>query len=58
MVKSAQAGDGRDADSIPNRGYPLEEGVAVDSNILAWRIPWTGEFGGLQFIGSQIVRHD
>ena len=26
--------------------------------ILAWRIPWTEEPGGLQFIGSQRVRHD
>ena len=26
---------------------PLEEGVATHSSILAWRIPWTGEPGGL-----------
>ena len=32
---------------------PLEEGTATHSGILAWRIPWTGEPGGLQFIGSQ-----
>ena len=29
-----------------------------NSSILAWRIPWTEEFGGLQFTGSQRVRHD
>ena len=32
---------------------PLEEGVATNSSILAWRIPWTEEPGGLQSIGSQ-----
>ena len=37
---------------------PLEEGMAIHSSILAWRIPWTEEAGGLQFIGSQRVRHD
>ena len=30
---------------------PLEEGVAAHSSILAWRIPWTEQSGGLQFIG-------
>ena len=37
---------------------PLEEGKATLSSILAWRIPWTEESGGLQSIGSQRVRHD
>ena len=32
---------------------PLEEGRATHSNILAWRIPWTGEPGGLESMGSQ-----
>ena len=31
----------------------LEEEMATHSSILAWRIPWTGEPGGLQFMGSQ-----
>ena len=31
---------------------PLEEGMATHSSILAWRIPWTKESGGLQSIGS------
>ena len=35
----------------------LEEEMATDSNILAWRIPWTEEPGGLQSIGC-IVRCD
>ena len=37
---------------------PLGKGMATHSSILAWRIPWTGESGGLQFMGSQRVRHD
>ena len=36
----------------------LEEGVATHSSILAWRIPWTEEPGGLQSIGSQRVGYD
>ena len=31
---------------------PLEEGMATHSSILAWRIPWTEEPGGLQSMGS------
>ena len=31
---------------------PLKEGMATHSSILAWRIPWTEEPGGLQSIGS------
>ena len=37
---------------------PLEEGTATHSNILAWRIPWTEEPGGLRSVGLQRVRHD
>ena len=37
---------------------PLEEGMTTHSSILAWRIPWTEEPGGLQSIGSQIAGHD
>ena len=37
---------------------PLEKGMATHSSILAWRIPWTEETGGLQSMGSQRVRHD
>ena len=32
---------------------PLEEEMATHSSILTWEIPWTGEPGGLQSIGSQ-----
>ena len=37
---------------------PLEEAMATHSSILAWRIQWTEESGGLQFIGSQRVKHN
>ena len=37
---------------------PLEEGMATHSSILARKIPWTEEPVGLQFIGSQRVRHN
>ena len=37
---------------------PLEEEIATHSSILAWRIPWPEEPGGLQSMGSQRVGHD
>ena len=37
---------------------PLEKGMATHSSILAWRISWTEEPGGLQSMGSQGVGHD
>ena len=40
------------------REAPLEEGMATHSSILAWRVPWTEEPGGLQSMGSQRVRRD
>jgi len=45
---------------IPSLGWedPLEEGMATHSSILAWRILWTEEPGGLQSMGSQRLRHD
>ena len=38
---------------IPGLGRSLEEGMATHSSILAWRIPWTEEPGGLQSMGLQ-----
>ena len=40
------------------REDPLEEGMATHSSILAWRILWTEESGGLQSIGLPRARHD
>ena len=41
-----------------SREDPLEEGMAIHSSILAWRIPWTEEPGGLQSMGSQRLGQD
>ena len=37
---------------------PLEKEMAIHSSILAWKIPWTEEPGGLQFMGLERVGHD
>ena len=37
---------------------PMEEEMATHSSILAWRIPWPEEPGGLQSMGSQRVGHN
>ena len=57
MVKIHLAVQGMQVQSL---GYedPLEEGMATDSSILAWKIPWTEEPGGLQSIGSHRVRYN
>ena len=54
----ANAGDIRDVSSISGLEDALEEGMATHSSILAWRIPWTEEPGGLQSIESQRFRHE
>ena len=36
---------------------PVEKGMATHSSIIAWRIPWVEEPGGLQSMGSQRVGH-
>ena len=56
----ANAGNIRDVGSIPGLGRSPggSSRTATHSSILAWRIPWTEEPGGLQPIGSQRVRHD
>ena len=59
MVKNppANAGDTRDADSIPGLGRSLEKEMATCSSSLAWEILWTQEPGGLQSMGSKRVGH-
>ena len=54
----AKAGDVRDV--VRSLGWedPLEEGMATQSRILAWRIPWIEEPCGLQSLGSQTVGHN
>ena len=39
------------------REDPLEKGMATHSSILVWKIPWTEDPGGLQYMGSLIVGH-
>ena len=39
-------------------GDPLEKGMAIYSSILAWKIPWMEEPGGVQSMGLQRVGHD
>ena len=58
MIKNlpANAGDIRDAGSIPGSEDPLEEAVATHSSILARRIPWMEEPCGLQSMGSHQTR--
>ena len=59
-VKSlpVMSGDTRDMGLIPGSGRSPAEGTASHCSILAWRIPWTEEPGGLQSMGSQRVGHD
>ena len=60
MVKTppANTGDIRDVGSILGWKDPLEQGMATHSSIVAWRVPWTEEPGGLQSTGSQREGHD
>ena len=46
-----------DAGLILDWEHPLEKGMTTHSSILAWRIPWREEPGGLQSMGLQRVRH-
>ena len=55
---TCNAGDTEDVGSIPGPGRSLEEGTATHSSILAWRIPWTEQPGGLYSTGSQRIGHD
>ena len=60
MVKNllSNSGDKKEMGSILGQEDPLEEGMAIHSSILVWRILWTEELGVLQSMGSQRVRHD
>ena len=54
MVKNPSAMQETRVQSL-GREDPLEKGMATHSSILAWRIPWTEEPGGLRSMGSQGV---
>ena len=57
MVKNSPAVQETQVRSL-GREDPLEEDMATHSSILAWRIPWTEEPGGLESMGSQRVGQD
>ena len=57
MVKNLPAMQKTKVRSLSWEG-PLEKVMATHSSILAWRIPWTEEPGGLQSVLLQRVRHD
>ena len=57
MVKNLAANAG-DAVLIPGSGGSLGGGQETHSSILAWRIPWTEELGGLQSVELQRVGHN
>ena len=54
---ACNAGATADVGSIPGWGRP-PGGKATHSSILDWKIPWTDEAGGLQFMGWQRVGHN
>ena len=54
----ANTGDARGTGSTPASEGPLEGEMATHSSVLAWRIPWTEESGGLQSLGSQGIGRD
>ena len=41
----------------PGQEDPLENGMATDSSVLVWRIPWTEEPGELKFMGLKRIGH-
>ena len=57
MVKNLPAMQATQVQSL-SREDPPEKGMTTDSSMLAWRIPWTEETGGLQFMGLQRVGHN
>ena len=58
-VKNLPANARDEGDEVQSLGQEdlLEEETATHSSILAWRIPWTEEYGGIQSMRSQRVRH-
>ena len=60
MVNNLLANAGEVRDIVRSLGWedPLEEEMIIHSSILAWRIPWTEEPGGLQSMGLPRIGHD
>ena len=58
LLKNLLANAGRYETQVPSLGRKMEEGMVAHSTLLAWRISWAEEPGGLQSMGSQRVGHD
>ena len=60
VVKNLPVNAGDKETQVQSLGWenPLEEEMATHSSILAQRIPWTEELGGLEFLGSQTVGYN
>ena len=60
VVKNPPASAGDTRDSVQSLGQedPLEKKMAIHASILAWKIPWTEEPGGLQSMGLQRPGHN
>ena len=60
MAQTVKNLPGMQETQVPSLGWedPLEKGIATHSSILAWRIPWTEESGGLQSMESQKAGYD
>ena len=58
VVKKKSTCNAGDLDSVPRLGRSLVKGMATHCSVLAWRIPWTEEPGGLQSMGSHRNEHD
>ena len=60
MVKNPAANEETQETQVRSLGWedPLEEKMAIHSNVLAWKIPRTEEPSGLQSMGSQRVGHN
>ena len=60
QVKNLPVNAGKSGDTVQSLGRedPLEEEMATQSSVLAWKFPWTEELGGLQSKGLQRVRRD
>ena len=58
LVVTNLPANAQDTDSILGQEDPLEKKMTTHSSILAWKISWTEEPGGLQSMGSQRVKHD
>ena len=57
MVKNLSSMRETQVRSLGREG-PLEKEMVIHSSLLAWRIAWTEQPGGLQSMGSQRIRHD